>query len=99
MMADEAEHLEFQRLQALRGTGLLTSSTPPELEEICRRAKEHLRIAVALVTLIDKDVFIAKARPGTDLEEAPRLGQFCDYTIRSDDVFVVPMPPGTSTLL
>ncbi len=99
MMADEAEHLEFQRLQALRGTGLLTSSTPPELEEICRRAKEHFRIAVALVTLIDKDVLIAKARAGTDLEEAPRLGQFCDYTIRSDDVFVVPMPPGTSTLL
>jgi GAF domain-containing protein len=90
MMADEAEHLEFQRLQALRGTGLLTSATPPELDEICRRAKEHFRVAVALATVIDREVLIAKARAGMDLEEAPRVGQFCDYTIRSDDVFVVP---------
>jgi GAF domain-containing protein len=90
MLTDEAEHLEFQRLQALRGTRLLTASTPPELEEICQRVKEHFRVAVALVTLIDKDVLIAKAQAGTDLEEVPRVGQFCDYTIRSDDVFVVP---------
>ena len=55
-MADDAEHLEFQRLQALRGTGLLTASTPPELDEICRRSKEHFRVAVAMVTLIDRDV-------------------------------------------
>jgi GAF domain-containing protein len=89
-MADEAEFHEFLRLQALRSTGLLTGPTLPKLEEICRLAKEHFGVAVAMVTLIDEHVLIAKARAGTDFKEAPRVGQFCDYTIRSDDVFVVP---------
>jgi hypothetical protein len=40
----------------LRGTGLLTSATPPELDEICRRAKEHFRVAVAMVTLVNKEM-------------------------------------------
>jgi hypothetical protein len=74
-MAEEVEHLEVQRLRALRGTGLLTASTPPQFEEICLWAKEHFHVAVAMVTLIDKDVLIAKALAGIDLEEAPRVGQ------------------------
>lgn len=89
-MVAEAGRSEFERLQALQGTGLLGSPTPSELEDMCRRAKEHFDVAVALVTLIDEHKLIAKARAGTDLAEAPRTGQFCDYTIRSDDVFVVP---------
>lgn len=31
---------------------------------------------------------IAKAGAGTDPEEAPRVGQSCGYTIRSDDVLI-----------
>lgn len=82
--------LEFQRLRALRESGLLTTSTSPELDEICRQAKAHFQVAMALVTLIDREVQIVKARVGTDLESTPRSVAFCDYTIRTDDVFVVP---------
>ena len=82
--------IELQRLRALHETGLLTSAPPAEFEEICARAKEHFRVAIALVTLIDKDVQIIKARVGTTLEETPRSDAFCDYTIRTDDVCVVP---------
>jgi hypothetical protein len=60
------------------------------LAEFCRQAKDHFQVAVALVTLLSQDRLIAKARAATDLEVAAHMGQFCDITIRSDDVFVVP---------
>lgn len=81
---------EFARIQALHETGLLTSPALPELDEICRRAREHFGVATALVTLIDREKQIIKAREGTDLEGTPRSWAFCDYTIRTDQVFVVP---------
>jgi hypothetical protein len=58
--------LEFRRVQALHETGLLASSTIPELDEICRHAKDHFGVAMALVTLIDRDKQIIKAKEGTD---------------------------------
>ena len=89
-MTDVDGRVEFQRLQALRESGLLTSPSSPELNEICQQAKAHFNVAMALVTLIDKEVQIVKARAGTDLESTPRSVAFCDYTIRSDAVLVVP---------
>lgn len=81
---------EFQRIQALRESGLLTSPASPKLNQICQRAKAHFDVSMALVTLIEKEVQIVKARAGTDLESTPRSVAFCDYTIRSDAAFVVP---------
>ena len=81
--------LEVQRLHALQETGLLTSAAPLEFEEICRQAKAHFRVAMALVTLIDRSVQIIKGRAGTTLEGTPLSVAFCDYTIRADDVLVV----------
>ncbi len=80
---------EAQRLRALLETGLVTSPAMPELEVICRRAKEHFSVAITMVTLITKDTLLVRAKAGTDWEEVPRTGQFCDYTIRSDAPFVV----------
>ena len=88
-MGGFADQLEIRRLQAMQETGLLASVAPQELQDICHHAKEHFGVGVALVTLLVQDRLIAKAKAGTDLEEVPRTGQFCDYTIRSDDVFVV----------
>lgn len=81
--------LEIQRLQAIDGSGLLAAPAPPELEEICLRAKARFQVAMALVTLVTKDRLIIKARVGTSFEELPRRGQFCEHTICSDAVFVV----------
>ena len=87
----ETDHrLEYQRVQSLHATGLLTSPAPPEFEEICRRACERFEVAMALVTLIDTDTQIIKAGLGTELERTPRSVAFCDYTIRTDEVLVVP---------
>ena len=89
-MKDVEGRAEFKRLQALRESGLLTSPTSPELNGICQQAKAHFKTAMALITLIDKEVQIVKARLGTDLESTPRSVAFCDYTIRGDAVLVVP---------
>ena len=87
----ETDHrLEYHRIQTLHATGLLTSSAPPEFEDICRRACERFEVAMALVTLIDTDAQIVKARVGTELTTTPRSAAFCDYTIRRDEVLVVP---------
>ena len=87
----ETDHrLEYQRIQTLHATGLLTSPAPPEFEDICRRACERFEVAMALVTLIDTEAQIIKARIGTELERTPRSAAFCDYTIRRDEVLVVP---------
>ena len=81
--------LEFERLQALRDTGLLTASAPPAVEAICRKAKAQFGTAMALVTLIDRDRQVVKAKEGTDLEGTPRSVAFCAHTIRADKVFVL----------
>ena len=82
-------YFELQRLQVLEQTGLLTSAAPPELQQICEHAKARFHVAVAMVTLVSANHVHAKARAGTDLQSLPRRGQFCDYTIRSSEVFVV----------
>jgi GAF domain-containing protein len=82
--------IEFRRIQALHETGLLSSRSLPELDEICQRARVHFGVATALVTLIDRNTQVIKAREGSDLQETPRAWAFCDYTIRTDLVFVVP---------
>jgi GAF domain-containing protein len=88
-MVDDADEREFERLRALHETGILDAAAP-EFEEVVKRAKEQFDVPIALVTLIDRTVQILKARIGLDVESTPRAWAFCDYTIRTNDVFVVP---------
>lgn len=81
---------DIERLRALRRTGLLTSPPPPEFQRLCEQARTRFAVAAALITLVAEDRIVVAARAGTDLKGAPRLGQFCDQTIRSDAVLVVP---------
>ncbi len=82
--------LERRRLDSLHGTGLLDSAAPPELDAICRAAKEEFGAAMALVTLVGREKLLVTAQAGCQMHEAPRSAAFCDYTIRTNDVFVVP---------
>ena len=59
---------EDQRLRALQETGIVSAPPSRELADICERAKQHFGVAMALVTLIEKDIQIVRARAGTDLE-------------------------------
>lgn len=90
MTRDSDQHREVARLEALQETGLLGPEARPELDAIVLEAKEHFNVPIALVTLLDRDTQLLKARIGVDLTEMPRRLAFCNYTIQADDVFVVP---------
>lgn len=82
--------LEAERLRALETTGLLSGGPSGEFQEICRRAARRFGVPVAMVTLVGEDKLLVKARVGTDLDEAPRLHQFCDAAVLDREVLVVP---------
>ncbi|TNC66579.1 GAF domain-containing protein [Rubellimicrobium roseum] len=89
-MTDDEGQREAARLRTLLDTGLLTAAPPPELDAICRAARERFDVPIAFVTLVDRDRLVVKGRAGSDAEELPRSLAFCDYTIRTDKVFVIP---------
>jgi len=87
---DWTDEGERQRLQVLHGTGLLRAGSMPELDELCEQARAYFDVAMALVTLVDADRQVFLASAGTDLSGTPRAVAFCDHTIRSDGLLVVP---------
>lgn len=89
-MNDLDPRQELRRLLSLQATGLLSSEPPPEFQEICQRARERFRVGTALVTLVDRARLVIRAADGGERGELPRSDAFCDHTIRSDAVLVVP---------
>jgi GAF domain-containing protein len=89
-MIEATGQSELHRLQILHASGLLNAPPLPDLDDLCERARNYFDVAVALVTMIDTDRQIIKAAAGTDLRETPRAVAFCDHTIRTDQVLVVP---------
>lgn len=81
---------EKDRLRVLHASGLLDGQRIPALDEICLEAQQHFDVATAIVTLIDVDRQIFKAKQGIAAHGTPRSMAFCNYTILSDKVFVVP---------
>ena len=82
--------LEFQRLQVLRCLHLLGTSSLPKVEEFCTRVQERFGVEMVLVTVVDREQQIVKARVGTSFEGSSRPDAFCDHLIRSDEILVVP---------
>lgn len=60
------------------------------MDQICALACDIFSVPVAVVTLLDAEHQWLKARCGLDVESTPRGVAFCNYTIQSDDVLVVP---------
>ena len=87
-MTSLADH-EEERLRILEETGALAGSDPA-LNAICREARDHFDVPIALITLVDRQRLRVKAAHGLSVSELPRDTAFCTYTIMSDDVFVIP---------
>jgi diguanylate cyclase (GGDEF)-like protein/PAS domain S-box-containing protein len=81
---------EAVRLASLHATGLL--DTPPEerFDRITRLAQRVFGMPIALVSLVDEERQWFKSRCGLSKTETLRSIAFCDYTIREDEVMVVP---------
>ena len=87
-MCPPEDRTELDRLLSLQDTGLLGAPASPGLEDICRTARERFGVPTALVTLVDREQLRIAAGAADD--PLPRSDAFCDHTIRSDDVMVVP---------
>ncbi len=81
---------EGQRLHTLAGYGLAGTPSEADFNSFAAMAADLFRLPISLVNLVGEQHLIVKGRFGLDVESIPREGAFCDYTILSDDVFVVP---------
>jgi GAF domain-containing protein len=80
---------EEERLQALLETGALESKPDPALDKICEEVCAYFDVPMCTVTLLDRARQRIKAAQGLEAGETPRDVAFCNYTILSDEVFVV----------
>ena len=80
---------EVERLRVLHASGLLGHTTVAGLDVLCAEAARHFDVNSAVVTLLDSDLQIFKAKYGIDGDSTPRKLAFCNFTILSDRVFWV----------
>jgi GAF domain-containing protein len=78
------------RQDALERTGLLQSGDNQDLQDIVELAATICQVPMAMVTLIDHDRQVHKARVGIDASGLPRALSVCGHTILGSDPFVVP---------
>lgn len=80
---------ETERLRVLHASGLMTDLAVPGLDALCAEAVRHFGVKTAIVTLLDTDLQVFKAKFGIEGKGTSRKVAFCNFTILSDQVFVV----------
>lgn len=81
---------EESRLRAVRELGLLDTPREERFDRVVRLALRLFGVPMAAVNLVDRDRVWSKAAEGLPMRETPRVGAFCDFTVRSPEAFVVP---------
>lgn len=80
---------ELERLDALHNLKILDTPEEAHFDAVCRIARVHFGAPIVLVSLLAEDRQWFKARCGLASSGTAREVAFCNYTILSDDVFVV----------
>jgi CheY-like chemotaxis protein len=83
---------EGSRLESLRSFRILETSREQAFDDIARLAALICDTPVAVIAFIDEQKVWFKATIGLALDEIPRAGSFCAYTILQPDVLIVPDP-------
>jgi PAS domain S-box-containing protein len=81
---------ESDRLRALRRYAVMDTPSEPAFERIVELCLRIFRVPAAFVALIDEDRQWFKAVRGLPNQEMPRAASFCQHTILSTDILVVP---------
>ena len=81
---------ENERLQALRGRGVLDTPSEAAYDELAQLAAGICGTPIAVVSLIDETRQWFKAKVGLDMSETARDLAFCAHTILQRDLLVVP---------
>jgi phosphoribosyl 1,2-cyclic phosphodiesterase len=81
---------EVERLDALRGLGVLDTAADPRFDRFTEDACTRFRVPIALITLVDRDRQWFKSHRGFDYPESPRDESFCAHAILGTEVMQVP---------
>ena len=81
---------EARRLAALHATRLLGSQPEQSFDRITRMATRLLKMPMATVSLIDKDIQWFKSRCGIDASQTSRDVSFCAHAILDHEPMVIP---------
>jgi len=81
---------EKERIDALNALEILRSGRAPEYDALVDTLAALFDCPIALISLVGEDEQWFKARCGLEVEAAPRDTSFCQHTILTDALFVVP---------
>lgn len=81
---------ENERLDAVHRFLQLDFDQSAEFQDIVNLAAELCGTPVALITLLDKDINWVKVRTGIDAPAMPRETSFCQYTIQTEGLTIIP---------
>lgn len=81
---------EYERLNALRATGLLDSEAEAVFDRLTWLATQVTECPVALLSLVTARRQWFKSRVGIQLPQTPREDAFCSHTIAGSGPLVVP---------
>lgn len=80
---------EQERLIAVQRYIDFNLNRQKDLQEIVMLASVICNSPIALITLMDYDLQLIKAKVGIDVEEMPRSSSFCRHAIKIDEIMVV----------
>jgi GAF domain-containing protein len=80
---------EEERLQTHLETGALESKPDPALDKICEEVRAYFDVLICTITLLDPARQPIRMAKGLETRETARDAAFCNYTILSDEVFMV----------
>jgi CheY-like chemotaxis protein len=83
---------EGSRLDSLRSLRILGTSCEQVFDDIAHLAALICDTSLAVIAFIDEESVWFKAKIGLEVDEIPRDGSFCAYTILQPDVLIVPDP-------
>lgn len=88
--ADSMDIAERRRLDVLDRYRIAGTASESRFDRICRFASELFSTRMAFVTLIEEDRQWFKSCAGYEFEQTLRSESFCQHTITTHDVLVVP---------
>ena len=82
---------EVERIHKLRKYKVLNDNNEPAFERLINLAKRFFDVSIITISFMDEETQYLKSPYGLDgVCQTPREAAICNYTVLSDEVFVVP---------